>query len=103
MYISSVTLSRSCVACADPESFVRGVHSDSFFSFFFFLVNEGRMDPNTTKWPTIECRLVVVDSLLVVAPIMGFCGCSMFCCASNFVHSIFAIILTGKRDLDALL
>ena len=77
MFISSVAISRSCVACADPEIFVRGVHSDFFFFRFFFvlffcfvfLVDEGRMDPNTTKWPTIECRLVVVDSLLMLLPL----------------------------------
>ena len=34
---------------------------------------------------------------------MGFCNCSMFCCALLFVHSSFAIILMGKRELVALL
>ena len=28
---------------------------------------------------------------------MGFYGCSLFCCALLCVHSIFAIILKGKR------
>ena len=28
---------------------------------------------------------------------MGFCNCSMFCCALLGVHSSFAIILIGKR------
>ena len=32
---------------------------------------------------------------------MGFCNCSMFCCASLCVHSSFAIILMGKRELVA--
>ena len=41
----------------------------------------------------------VVDSLLIVTPIVEFCNCSMFCC----VHSSFAIILMGKRELVALL
>ena len=34
---------------------------------------------------------------------MGFCNCSMFCCALLYVHSSFAIILMGKRELVALL
>ena len=34
---------------------------------------------------------------------MGFCHCSMFCCALLYVRSSFAIILTGKRELVALL
>ena len=33
---------------------------------------------------------------------MGFYS-SMFCCALLYVHSSFAIILTGKRELVALL
>ena len=46
---------------------------------------------------------VVVDSLLIITPIVGFCNCSMFCCALLYVHSSFAIILMGKRDLVTLL
>ena len=34
---------------------------------------------------------------------MGFCNCSMFCYALLYVHSGFAIILMGKRELVALL
>ena len=34
---------------------------------------------------------------------MGFGNCSMFCCALLCVHSSFAIILMGKRELVALL
>ena len=34
---------------------------------------------------------------------MGFCNFSMFCCALLYVHSSFAIILMGKRELVALL
>ena len=33
---------------------------------------------------------------------MGFCNCSMFCCALFYVHSSFAIILVGKRELVVL-
>ena len=38
---------------------------------------------------------VVVDSLLCVTLIVGFCYCSMFCYALHYVHSSFAIILMG--------
>ena len=34
---------------------------------------------------------------------MGVCICSMFCCTLLYVHSSFAIILIGKRELVALL
>ena len=34
---------------------------------------------------------------------MGFCVCSMFCCALFCVLSSFAIISMGKRELVALL
>ena len=34
---------------------------------------------------------------------MGFCNCSMFCCALLCVHSSFAIISMGKRELVTLL
>ena len=34
---------------------------------------------------------------------MGVCYCSMFCCTLIYVHSSFAIILMGKRELVALL
>ena len=35
---------------------------------------------------------------MVVTPIVGFCSCTMFCCALLYVHSSFAIILMGKRE-----
>ena len=34
---------------------------------------------------------------------MGFCNCSMFCCALLYVHSSFAIILMGKKELVVFL
>ena len=40
--------------------------------------------------------------LLIVNPIMGFCVCSMFCCALLCAHSSFLIMLMGKRELVAL-
>ena len=36
-------------------------------------------------------------------PIVGVCNCSMFCCTLFYVHSSFAIILMGRRELVALL
>ena len=45
----------------------------------------------------------VVDLLFVVTPIVGVCNCSMFCCRLLYVHTSFAIILMGKRELVALL
>ena len=45
----------------------------------------------------------VVDFLFIVTPTVGVCNCSMFCCTLLFVHSSFAIILMGKRELVALL
>ena len=53
--------------------------------------------------PFIGGGSVVVDSLLIVTPIVGFCNCSMFCCALLCVHSNFAIIWMGKRELVAVL
>ena len=46
---------------------------------------------------------VVVDSKLIVTPIVRFCNCSMFCCALLYVHSSLPFILMGKRELVALL
>ena len=34
---------------------------------------------------------------------MGVCNCSIFCCKLLYVHSSFAIIFMGKRELVALL
>ena len=45
----------------------------------------------------------VADSLFIVASIMGVCNYSMFCCTLLYVHSSFAIIGMGKRELVALL
>ena len=38
-----------------------------------------------------------------VTPIVGVFNCSMFCCTLLYVHSSFAILLMGKRELVALL
>ena len=39
----------------------------------------------------------MVDSLLIVTSIVGFCNCSMFCCALLYVHSSFANHLDGEE------
>ena len=41
--------------------------------------------------------------MLIVTPIAGFCNCSLFCSVLLYVHSSFAIILMGKREIVALL
>ena len=41
--------------------------------------------------------------MVIVAPIVGVCNCSLFCCTFLYVPSSFAIILMGKRELVALL
>ena len=46
---------------------------------------------------------VLLDFLFIVAPIVGICNCSMFCCTLLYVHFSIAIILMGKRELIALL
>ena len=40
---------------------------------------------------------------LKIALILKVCNCSMFCCTLLYVHSSFATILMGKRELVALL
>ena len=40
--------------------------------------------------------------MLIVSHIVGFCNYSMFCYALLYVHSSFAIILMGIRELVAL-
>ena len=46
---------------------------------------------------------VIVDFLVFVTPIVGVCNCSMFCYTLRYVHSSFAIILMGKRELVVFL
>ena len=58
------------------------------------------LSPPVTK---ATARFQAVVSLLLVTPITGICNCSMFCYALICVHSSFAIIFMGKRELVALL
>ena len=50
----------------------------------------------------VRSKAVVLLLLLIVAPIVGFCVCSMFCYALLCFLSSFTIILMGKRELVAL-
>ena len=43
--------------------------------------------------------LLLLTFLLIVTPIVGVCNCYMSCCTLLYVHSSFAIILMGKREL----
>ena len=60
---------------------------------------------NVTLYLFFACSLgsVVVGFLFIVTPIVGVCGCSVFCCVLLYVYSSIAIILMGKRELIALL
>ena len=57
------------------------------------------LSPPKWLWLLSVGDSVVVDSLLIVTPVVGFCNCSMVCCALLCVNSRFAIILMGKREL----
>ena len=52
--------------------------------------NFNRTSCKQTVKSLIRHGSVVVDSLLIVTPIVGFYNCSMFCCALLYVHSSFA-------------
>ena len=46
---------------------------------------------------------VVVGFLFFVDPVVGACGCSVFCCALLYVYSGVAVVLMGRGLLVALL
>ena len=54
---------------------------------------------------TVSFKAVVLLLLtfVIVTPIVLVCNCSMFFCTLLYVHSSFAIILMGKRELVDLL
>ena len=55
-------------------------------------------------YPVLGGGSVVVDSMLIVTPIVGFCNCFMFCCALLYVHLSFANrLIGGERKLVVLL
>ena len=83
-----------------------------FTSFFFNLIYNmtffrkkcfDHSIPSRICCPFYGGGSVVDDSLLIVTPTVGLCGCSVFRCALLCVHSSFAIISMGKRELVALL
>ena len=56
-----------------------------------------------TLWFGVYQRTVGFDLLFTVTPIVGVCNCSMSCYTLLYVHSSFAIILMGKKELVAWL
>ena len=56
--------------------------------------------PPPVALAAVRSKAVVL--LLIVTLIVVFCNFFMFCCALFCVHSSFAIILSGKRELVAL-
>ena len=51
----------------------------------------------------VRSKVVALLLLTFVTLIVGVCNCSKFCCTLLYVHSSFAIILIGKRELVVLL
>ena len=47
--------------------------------------------------------LLLLTFCLLKLPLWESVNCSMFCCTLLYVHSSIAIILSGKRELVALL
>ena len=54
-------------------------------------------------WHLYNGGSVVIDTVLIVTPIVDFSNCSMFCCALLYVHFSFEITLMGKRELASML
>ena len=44
--------------------------------------------------------VVLLFLLFIVAPIVGVCNSSLFCCTLLYIHTRFAIILMGKRERE---
>ena len=68
-----------------------------------FGTSKKHLSPTVAYADVCSKAVIVIDSLLIVTPIVGFCNCFIFCCALLCVHSSFALILMGKRELVALL
>ena len=49
-----------------------------------------------TFYTSLQFGSDIVDLLLIVTPIVGFCKCYMFCCTLLYVPTSYAIILMGK-------
>ena len=69
-----------------------------------FIISKMHLSPPVAL-ATVRSNAVVLLLLIRVDcyPIVGFCNCSMVCCALLCVHSSFTIVLTGKRELVDLL
>ena len=52
--------------------------------------------------PVLNNLALKVPIQWLVAPNVGVCNCSVFCCLLLYVRSSIAIILMGKRELVAL-
>ena len=63
-----------------------------------FFVDLYRSHDKQLRKHTIVFTLVTTYSEKRVAPVVGFCSCSVFCCALLCVHSGFAIILFGREE-----
>ena len=75
----------------------------SFHKGFPYKCSLRVFSPCSLQLSNLESYLVFIILTLSIVPIVGFCNCSMFCCALLCVFSSFAIILMDKRDLVALL
>ena len=65
--------------------------------------NKETISKFTTKPSTMSVVFVPFKHLKLPISSVGFCGFSMFCCAFRCIHSSFAIILMGKRELVTFL
>ena len=88
----ALLVKHTCELIFQPSIVVKCIYTDVLTILLF-----------RTNWSFKGGGSVVVDSLLIAAPIVGFCVCSIFCCSLLCVLSSFAIILMGKRELVALL
>ena len=68
----------------------------SFLGSFFILMFHVYV---CSLQPCRICRIF----LYIFTPIVGVCGCSMFCCTLLYVRSGVAAVLMGRRGLVALL
>ena len=77
---------------------LRSFRLNSFIIVIYVTYNVYSIYPGLGCCPFWGGGSVVVGFLFVAAPVVGVCGCSVFCCALLYVHSSIAIILMGKRE-----
>ena len=58
------------------------------------------LSPPVALAAVLSKAYVLLLLVAIVAPLVRFCDCSVFCCALLCVHSSFAVISMGKRELD---